>query len=203
MPDQLSAAELKVDLSDSKKQLEDLSGSPVSGYRAPSFAINDDILKIIQEAGYLYDSSYNSFGLHGRYGRISLNGAGKSGIAHQVSDQFFELPISNFQLPTLGTLAHFRHFHLPLGGGGYFRLMPGPLFRLGIKQILAKQGAYLFYMHPWEIDPDQPRVESASPGAKFKHYTNLERSESKLRRMIECFAGCQFITCSEYLFACD
>ena len=96
-PDQLCAAELKTDLSDSKKLLEDIIGSPVAGYRAPSFAINDDILKIIEDCGYRYDSSYNSFGLHGRYGRISLNGAGKCGLAHKISDTFFELPLSNLR----------------------------------------------------------------------------------------------------------
>jgi polysaccharide deacetylase family protein (PEP-CTERM system associated) len=202
LPDQLSAAELKTDLTDSKKQLEDLSGSPVTGYRAPSFAVNDDILKIVEDCGYLYDSSYNSFGLHGRYGKISLNGAGKCGIAHNLSDNFYELPISNLHLPTLGILAHFRHFrhfHLPFGGGGYFRLMPGPLFRLGIKHILGKEGAYLFYMHPWEIDPDQPRVREASTNFKFRHYNNLAKTYSRLKDLIENFNSCNFITCNQYL----
>ena len=77
LPELLSADDLKQDLTDSKKLLEDITGAEVAGYRAPSFAINDDILKIIEDAGYLYDSSYNSFGLHGRYGKISLNGPPK------------------------------------------------------------------------------------------------------------------------------
>jgi polysaccharide deacetylase family protein (PEP-CTERM system associated) len=202
LPDQLSAAELKMDLTDSKKQLEDLSGSPVSGYRAPSFAINDDLLKLVEDCGYQYDSSYNSFGLHGRYGKISLNGAGKQGIAHKISDNFFELPISNLHLSTSGTLAHFRHFrhfHLPLGGGGYFRLTPYRLFRHGVQQILRKEGAYLFYIHPWEIDPDQPRVREASTNFKFRHYNNLARTYSRLKDLIENFNSCNFITCNQYL----
>ena len=98
----------------------------VVGYRAPSFAINDDILKIIANAGYLYDSSYNSFSLHGRYGKISLNGTGKLGIGHKLSDNFYELPISNL-------IVNGRF--LPLGGGAYFRLIPVSLFNLGIKKI--------------------------------------------------------------------
>ena len=89
---------LQKDLSDSKKLLEDIIGGPVYGYRAPSFSINDDILKIIEDAGYLYDSSYNSFDKHGRYGKLSANGFKKSGIAYQVSDTFYELPVSNLTI---------------------------------------------------------------------------------------------------------
>jgi len=98
LPELLSADELKQDLTDSKKLLEDITGAEVAGYRAPSFAINDDILKIIEDAGYLYDSSYNSFSLHGRYGKISLNGTSKKGIAHKLSNDFYELPVSNLSI---------------------------------------------------------------------------------------------------------
>jgi len=199
---QLSSSELRQDLTDSKKRLEDLTGSPVFGYRAPSFAINDDILKIIEDCGYLYDSSYNSFGLHGRYGQISLNGTGKKGVAHKLSDNFYELPISNLHFSTLGTLAHFRHFrhfHLPWGGGAYFRLLPVPIFNLGVKKILRQQDAYVFYAHPWEIDPGQPRVQGASANFKFRHYTNLRKTTSKLSKLIKQFDQCKLITCSQYL----
>ncbi len=91
-------ASLRKDLTDSKALLEDIIGGPVYGYRAPSFSINDEILKIIEDAGYLYDSSYNSFDKHGRYGRLSTNGLQKTGIAYQVSDTFYELPVSNLSL---------------------------------------------------------------------------------------------------------
>ena len=190
LPDQMSAADLKTDLTDSKKRLEDLVGSPVSGYRAPSFAINDHILKTIEDCGYRYDSSYNSFGLHGRYGKISLNGAGKKGIAYKFSDKFYELPISNLVLN--GRV-------LPLGGGGYFRLLPSFAFNRGIKAILKRQNAYMIYVHPWEIDPDQPRLEKASVGFKFRHYTNLNKTKTRLKFLIESFDYCQFVTCSQYL----
>ncbi len=190
LPNQLSANKLKQDLLESKNQLEDITGAPVSGYRAPSFAINDDILKIIEDAGYIYDSSYNSFNLHGRYGQISLNGSGTKGIAHKISNTFFELAVSN---------VHLGGRVIPMGGGGYFRLIPGPLFRLGIKHVLGEKGAYLFYMHPWEIDPDQPRVENASVGFKFRHYNNLGKTHSRLRDLIASFNSCNFMTCKEYL----
>ena len=106
---------LRAELSDSRKRLEDTIGMPVAGFRAPSFSINDEILKAVAESGYLYDSSYNSFSLHGRYGKISLNGGNQIGIAHRVFDNLYELPISNLNL--LGNV-------LPLGGGAYFRLIP-------------------------------------------------------------------------------
>ena len=213
LPDQLSAAEIRVDLTESKKRLEDLTGSTVSGYRAPSFAINDDILKIIEDCGYRYDSSYNSFGLHGRYGRISLNGAGKLGVAHKISDTFFELPISNlsiknplsFQLSAFSSERNVKKsmvsksFVLPWGGGGYFRLAPYRFFRRGVQSILENHGAYAFYLHPWEIDPDQPRVREASTNFKFRHYTNLNKTRAKLKCLIESFDHCQFETCGEYL----
>jgi hypothetical protein len=64
-------------------------------------------------------------------------------------------------------------FVLPLGGGGYFMLIPFALFKLGVESILKKENAYLFYMHPWEIDADQPRVNDASMFFRFRHYTNL------------------------------
>ena len=107
LPDQLSADELKQDLTGSKKLEEDITGAEVVDYRAPSFAVTEDVLKTIEDCGYLYDSSYNSFGMHGRYGKISLNGAGRKGIARMVSENFFELPVSNLQL---------GEWTFPLGG---------------------------------------------------------------------------------------
>jgi polysaccharide deacetylase family protein (PEP-CTERM system associated) len=202
LPSKLSVQDLRNDLITSKKILEDTIGKEVTGYRAPSFAINDDILKTIGECGYQYDSSYNSFSMHGRYGQISLNGSGSKGIAHRINENFYELPISNFSLSTLGILAHFRHFrqfHLPWGGGCYFRLIPLRVFKTGVNAILNKQGTYLFYMHPWEIDQNQPRVQKASANFKFRHYANLGKTGDKLRMVIDYFSNCQFITCNQYL----
>jgi len=190
LPKLLFVEKLKQDLPDSKKLLEDITGAEVAGYRAPSFAINDGILKIIEDAGYLYDSSYNSFGLHGRYGKISLNGLAKKGIAHKLSNDFYELPVSNFR---------FGGLTFPLGGGGYFRLLPFSVFNWGIKLILKRQNAYMFYFHPWEIDPGQPRVEKASVGFKFRHYRNIGKTYSRLRDLIANFNSCNFITCNQYL----
>jgi len=182
---------LKRNLLDSKKLLEDIIGVPVLGFRAPSFSISDDILKVIEECGYLYDSSFNSFAMHDRYGKILLNSYPKKGISYQVSNNLFELPISNL---TLG-----KSFVIPWGGGAYFRIIPFQIFKRGVESILKKENAYLFYMHPWEIDPDQPRVGKASSSCKFRHYINLNRTFLKLTRFIEYFGQCRFVSCRHYL----
>jgi len=185
---------LRAELSDSRKRLEDTIGMPVAGFRAPSFSINDEILEAVAESGYFYDSSYNSFNLHGRYGKIALNGHPQLGIAHRVFDNLYELPISNLNL--LGSV-------LPLGGGAYFRLFPFRFFRLGVKWIFKRDNAYLFYIHPWEIDPEQPRVAGASWNHKLRHYSMLSKTYDRLGRIINTFKHCNFTTCSQYLDAQD
>ena len=204
---------LKADLTKSKKLLEDIMGAPVFGYRAPSFSINHDILQIIKDCGYLYDSSYNSFPMHGRYGHLDLSQNGRRGIALQIpksstpqsqianrqSQILYELPISNLEFSLLSSHFSIQDFILPWGGGAYFRLTPFPLFKLGVQSILKKQNAYLFYCHPWEIDPEQPRVHDASRSYKFRHYVNLNKTHSKLIKLIDNFVSCNFITCTQYL----
>jgi polysaccharide deacetylase family protein (PEP-CTERM system associated) len=187
---QQSHKNLQVDLSDSRKLLEDIIGEPVYGYRAPNFAINDDILKIVEEAGYQYDSSYNSFSMHGRYGYLNLSQQKKYGIAAKISDAFWELPISNIEI---------MKNIIPWGGGAYFRLLPFKLFRLGVHSILGKQNAYVFYLHPWELDPQQPRVKDIPVFNKFRHYYNLHKTALNLISLIQSFKGLSFLTCSQYL----
>ncbi len=188
--DRQPAAELKQDLTAAKKILEDILGSPVYGYRAPNFSINNDVLNIIQDCGYQYDSSYNSFGLHGRYGRLTLPGGGSNGSAVKITDDFYEIPVSNLKTGTR---------IIPLGGGGYFRLIPFSLFKQGVKKILQQENAYIFYMHPWEIDPAQPRVRQASAMYKFRHYINLRRTASRLSKFIQAFSRHSFLTCHRYI----
>jgi hypothetical protein len=156
----------------------------------PSFSINNDILKVIEDCGYLYDSSFNSFGIHRRYGHVDLSENEKRGIAARISNTFYEIPISNIEL---GKQV------LPWGGGGYFRLIPLPLFKLGVQSSLKKRGAYLFYMHPWEIDPEQPKFSEASFIYKFRHYLNLNKTQSKLSSLIERFKTTSFVPCRQYL----
>ena len=175
-----SSQQIIEDLKIGKELLEDIIGNTVYGYRAPSFAINNDILRLVKETGHLYDSSFNSFALHKRYGTIDLPN----------DTDFFELPISNLAI---------NKKIFPLGGGGYFRLIPFPLFKLGMNWVLNKDKTFLFYSHPWEFDPDQPRVEQASTSFKFRHYVNLNRTHKKLKSLIKNFDTLNFTTCINYL----
>ncbi len=185
-----SVKELKEDLLKSKKLIEDISGEEIAGYRAPSFAINKEILNTIKECGYLYDSSYNSFDKHGRYGHIDLSCAEKKGICYKFNDRFYEIPVSNIKIA--GNI-------FPWGGGGYFRLIPASLFFMGVKSILKENSAYLFYIHPWEVDPEQPKIYDASASFKLRHYINLKKTEKKLLSFIHQFKKSQFITCKQYI----
>ncbi len=186
--------ELTEDLLISKKFLEDLTGQEIHGYRAPSFAVNNKILEIIRQAGYSYDSSYNSFAMHGRYGHLDLSEfrtkSAAKGAAIAISHDFFELPVSNLNI---------GRKVLPLGGGGYFRLLPFRIFRQGMKRVLLQDNTFIFYAHPWEFDPLQPRVTQASPGFRFRHYINLDKTEKKLNALIKSFKYAQFTTCSNYI----
>jgi polysaccharide deacetylase family protein (PEP-CTERM system associated) len=189
---QLDRKALEQDLRRSKDLLEDIIGKEVKGYRAPNFSINDQALKCIQFVGYKYDSSYNSFDKHGRYGRISANDCKTKGITIHLGKEFRELPISNL---LLGGQT------LPWGGGGYFRFIPLSLFKAGVHKILNHSDTYVFYMHPWEIDPDQPKVRQVKGLSRWRHYINLEKTYTRLSRLIESFKGSNFITCSRYMEA--
>ncbi len=198
--------DLKKDLCDSKKLLEDITGERVLGYRAPNFSIDADNLKLIQDCGYLYDSSYNSFSMHGRYGKLVLPGNEASDIAMLLLKNvppsvrasrihsFFELPISNFEFKIQNS-----KLIIPWGGGFYFRVIPLPIFIRGVNSILKKTGAYIFYIHPWEIDSSQPRISEASSFRKFRHYVNLSRTYSKLLRFLGNMQHHQFPTCARYI----
>ena len=190
----LNEIDLRQDLDKSKKLIEDISGESVSGYRAPSFSINDHVLQLIKETGYLYDSSYNSFERHKRYGRISTDGCKRVGAAIEIDRGFAELPVSNLSL--FGQV-------LPWGGGGYFRLLPTTIFLQGVKRILRDAGVYHFYIHPWEIDPQQPKVNGAKKHKFWRHYLNLDKTYKRLGNFISEFQTSNFNTCSQYLKTID
>lgn len=187
---QLAAPSLLADLQQSKQLLEQIIGQPIHGYRAPNFSIRDDVLKIIRQCGYRYDASYNSFEMHNRYGHITHQHFKKAGIALALDTAFYELPISNLRLAGQT---------IPWGGGGYFRLLPPPLFNAGVRAILHQTHAYHFYMHPWEVDSDQPKVKEANGFNGWRHYLNLRKTLPRLQRMITEFKHCRFLTCRQYL----
>ena len=183
---------LRADLIQSRELLEDQIGERVWGYRAPSFAVNEEILQTIYECGYIYDSSYNSFDRHGRYGRVDMSGYPRKGIAIALADDFFELPISNL---------HLKGQVIPWGGGGYFRMIPAPIYVKGVTHYLNRKGAFVFYMHPWELDPGQPRVKEASFQFKFRHYLNLHKAVNKTRTTMQALKNTACVSCKGYLKA--
>lgn len=212
----LSAKELKADLLKSRQLLEDITGKSVSGYRAPNFSINDTVLKTIEESGYSYDSSFNSFSGHGRYGIIDVDSYRKKGVLFQISETFAELPLSNILLenPVKGILKGInkktgnRHsaapgkdnkIIIPWSGGGYFRLFPYFIFRMGVEKILKTDGVYIFYLHPWEIDPDQPRISNIPISYKFRHYINLDKTYGRLKKFIMDNKNRYFSRCDEFI----
>jgi polysaccharide deacetylase family protein (PEP-CTERM system associated) len=159
----------------SKKYLEDLLGTAVRGYRAASYSVTEAsrwALDIILDAGFDYDSSvapvrHDVYGLPGaplRPARISAP-SGRTLV---------EFPLST---------ASFAGVTVPVAGGGYFRLLPYLFTRAGMRRINQRDGSpFAFYLHPWEVDPGQPRVP-APWKSRFRHYTNLDVCEARLERL--------------------
>jgi len=170
--------QFKEDVHRSKEILEDLTGTPVIGYRAPSFSITDEAIDVLLAEGFKYDSSFFPSVFHDRYGKLfTVKVERYTGIA-EPRPGFYEVLI-----PTLFLLGK----KLPWGGGGYFRVIPYGIFRLGIKRLLAEVGSYLFYLHPWEIDPYQPRIKDIRISFRFRHYAGLKGTLFKLERLVRDF----------------
>ncbi|MEO9600725.1 XrtA system polysaccharide deacetylase [Parasphingorhabdus sp.] len=169
----LSPDQFRADLDTSRKILEDTSGQKVLGYRAPSFSIDQRTPwahEILAEQGYAYSSSVAPIN-HDHYGW-----AGSPRFAWKPVEQseLIELPVTTVKLGGR-TLA--------AGGGGFFRLLPYALYERSIEKMHRDDGhGAIFYFHPWEIDPDQPRVNNAPVRSKLRHYTNLKRMRAKLLR---------------------
>jgi polysaccharide deacetylase family protein (PEP-CTERM system associated) len=172
----LSPEEFRSDVSRCKSILEDLTGRHVRGYRAPSFSITDWAVPILQELGFVYDSSVFPTVAHDRYGKLAGVDAGRPIL--ELRPGFHEVCISCLPVGNRG---------LPWGGGGYFRMIPYGPWQAGVRRILAGGAPYIFYIHPWELDPGQPRLEGLGRLNRFRHYVNLERSERRFRALVSGF----------------
>jgi polysaccharide deacetylase family protein (PEP-CTERM system associated) len=170
-----SQQDFQDDIVSSKRLLEDLTGKAVIGYRAPSFSITDWAIPLLKKAGFLYDSSFFYNPYHSRYGKLTT--PQNYGII-ALQEKFYEVAI-----PSLSVMGR----SIPWGGGGYFRLYPIGIFCAGAKRILHEQGDFLFYMHPWEIDPGQPRISGIKRSYAFRHYYGLAQTEAKLARLLKTF----------------
>jgi len=171
-----SPASFYSDIRDAKKMLEDTAGVVVRGYRAPSFSIGRTNLWAfdrIAAAGYRYSSSVYPIA-HDHYGMPE-----SPRFPFEATSGLLEIPVST---------ARVFGRNLPAGGGGYFRLAPYALSRWAIDRInRVDRRPAIFYFHPWEIDPQQPRVRGIGLKTRFRHYVNLGRTERRLRRLLADF----------------
>jgi polysaccharide deacetylase family protein (PEP-CTERM system associated) len=174
----LNNTEFFADITLAKKILEDLSGGPVIGYRAPSFSIGENnlwALDTLAEAGYEYSSSIYPI-RHDHYG---MPNSPRFAFRSSGARSLLELPATTIRL---------FNRNLPAAGGGYFRLLPYQLSRWSINRVNMTDGQpCIFYCHPWEIDPTQPRPTGLTLKTRFRHYVNLGRTESRLRRLLADF----------------
>jgi polysaccharide deacetylase family protein (PEP-CTERM system associated) len=177
---ELSPAEFRSDLRRSRDLLQEQSGGPVVAYRAPSFSITNQslwALEILREEGFEVDSSVFPVRRH-RYGiptapctpyRLEL-----------PAGPLWEYPITVYRLANT--------WNLPIAGGGYFRLYPFPVTAKLLRRVNHQHAQpFVFYIHPWELDPDQPRLRCGSALQRFRHYVNLGSNTSKFARLLQMF----------------
>jgi polysaccharide deacetylase family protein (PEP-CTERM system associated) len=166
------------DVRRAKRVLEDSAGNRVVGYRAPSYSITPRSLwavDVLIEEGYEYDASIFPI-RHDRYG-ISVSGRHAYVIPRRAG-VLVEVP---------GSTTRIASMNLPIAGGGYFRILPYWWTRWGIRRVNQLEGrAVVFYLHPWEIDPGQPRLKTGLVG-RFRHYRNLQHTELRLRQLLADF----------------
>ncbi len=177
--DHLTRKEFTSDIESSKKLLEDISGRSILGYRAPCFSISTGnlwALDAIRQAGYSYSSSVYPIH-HDNYG---LPGAPRHAFHPFADSTFVEIPASSVRM--FGT-------NWPCGGGGYFRLLPLSWSLAAMHRINRRdKHACVFYFHPWEMDPGQPRIISIPLKARIRHYTNLKHMEGRISQLLRAFS---------------
>jgi polysaccharide deacetylase family protein (PEP-CTERM system associated) len=171
-------AEFREDLRRARGILESACGLPILGYRAPSYSItrrSSWAFDTLLEEGYVYDASVYPIH-HDRYG--IPNAPRHPHLIKRDLGAIWELP---------GSTIRWGGQNLPIGGGGYFRLLPYAWTQRGIAHVNSREGRPVtFYLHPWEIDPEQPRL-AASLVSRFRHYRNLDKTEARLRRLVTDF----------------
>jgi polysaccharide deacetylase family protein (PEP-CTERM system associated) len=170
----MTPAEFREDARRSREVLEDQSGRPVQGFRAPSFSIVEESrwgLEVLAELGYRYDSSifpvrHHRYGIprHRRFPHLLPGGEGR---------ELAEFPLSTVRL---------GRANLPVAGGGYLRLLSCRYIRWGLRRINAEGQPAILYFHPWELDPDQPRLPCGLL-TRLRHYSGLSRTAEALKRL--------------------
>jgi polysaccharide deacetylase family protein (PEP-CTERM system associated) len=174
----LTPVQFRDDITRAKRLLEDLGGVAVRGYRAPSFSIGRNnwwAVAELEEAGYEYSSSVYPV-RHDHYGMPDA-----PRFPHRPNGDLGILELPPTTLPFFGR-------NLPAAGGGWFRLLPYEVSRWMLRRVnLEDQAPCMFYFHPWEVDPEQPRQTGLSAKTRFRHYVNLHRMPGRLRKLLNDF----------------
>ncbi len=181
------------DIRKAKAILEEIIGTEVIGYRAPSYSITretDWAFDELFEAGYLYDSSifpmkHDFYGIPDwpRFAGYAVKHEGgwlaETGASYTGKKSMREIPITTLRI---------GQRNLPIAGGGYFRLLPYSITQWGLQRINQKEKQpFVFYLHPWEFDPEQPRMKGASIKSRFRHYLNLGKTEKRFQLLLSDF----------------
>lgn len=172
---QLGPEKFRSDIKKSKETLQKIANQEVLGYRAPNFSITEKTvwaIDILKEEGFSYDSSIFPTSFHNRYGFSGL----KKRTVFRYQNGLWEIPLTVYPMGKL---------NWPLAGGAYFRLLPYSLFSSLLRRLNRTQGI-VFYLHPWELDPGQPRMKVRSSYA-FRHYANLRLTEKRLSLLLRDF----------------
>jgi polysaccharide deacetylase family protein (PEP-CTERM system associated) len=174
----LTVDQFREDVRRAKRTIEDAFGGIVRGYRAPSFSMVESslwALDVLVEEGHTYDASVFPI-YHDRYG--IPDAPRRTHTIRRPAGTIVEVPASTIRL---------RGTNLPIAGGGYFRLFPYPFTRWAMRRVNAEGEPVTFYIHPWEIDPDQPRLP-ISPLVAMRHYTKIGDTLNRLQRLVADFS---------------
>lgn len=185
----LSPEEFAKDISDSKDAIASACGIEVVAYRAPSFSIVEEslwALDVLAEHDFRIDSSIFPIGGHDRYGLAD------------APKEIHDIETDHGKIKEFPPSAWSRgRIHIPIGGG-YFRLFPLPLTLKAIQKVREHGRPAMFYTHPWEFDPEQPRMDGLRRSTRFRHYVGLKKTEQRLAKMLQSYS---FGTISDVLAA--
>jgi polysaccharide deacetylase family protein (PEP-CTERM system associated) len=177
--DRQSPEAFRADVRRTRAILEECAGVPVRGYRAATFSIGPTTpwaFRVLEEEGHSYSSSVYPV----RHDNYAFPDAPRTAYRPQGTSDFWEIPIATVRVAG-------RNF--ACGGGGYFRFYPYPVFRAALARINSKDvKPAVFYLHPWEVDPEQPRPSGVPFKSRLRHYLNLSKTEGRLHRLLRDFA---------------
>jgi len=169
--------DFREDVRRSRGVLEDITGLPVLGYRASTATINEWAVEVLADEGFVYDASLFPVSYHDVYGTLSRTQPDVP--IERLDCGLWEVKFSTLRL---------GKFSLPWSGGGYFRLLPYPVFCRGIREVLRRCDVFCFYIHPWEIDENPPKLPDMRARYRIRRYVGINQARSRLRRLLRDFS---------------